>query len=113
MLPILSSVPNGDFMAKAVEKRIGGRGCPSCGSHDTEGLSRTGAQWCQTCNHRWTPCSAHCRGYRLNFDGDIPTIDGCKDCGVPNKIARWWPESYRAMSLKLAELRSKMDAVTE
>lgn len=99
-------------MAKLqVEKRIGGRGCPSCGSHDTEGLARTGAQWCMGCNHRWVPCSAHCRGYEISFPRSGPTIKGCQKCGVPDKIAMWWPEVYRALALKLAALKPKLEPV--
>lgn len=93
------------------EKRIGGRGCPSCGSHDTEGLARTGDQWCMSCNHRWSPCSAHCRGYEIGFPKSGPLITGCRQCGVPDEIAVWWPEAHRAVSLKLAEIRPKLEPV--
>jgi hypothetical protein len=98
-------------MKETIEKRIGGRGCPACGSHDTEGLARTGAQWCMSCNHRWLPCSAHCRGYELHFSKTGPEIRGCKSCGVPDKIATWWPEAYRALSLKLATVKPKLEPV--
>lgn len=82
--------------------RIGGRGCPQCGSHDTEGLGRGGVQWCHSCDHRWFPCSPGCRGYRLEVDPNAdPRIIGCPGCGVPDGIARLWPESWRAMAYRL------------
>lgn len=85
-----------------VKKRIGGRGCPACGSHNTEGLGPAGAQWCITCHHRWIPCSPGCRGYQLDVDhADGPQIVGCRGCGVPDKLARMWPETYRAMMYRL------------
>lgn len=95
---MLQTMPKG-----RVAKRIGGRGCPSCGSHDTEGLGKTGAQWCISCSHRWIPCSYHCRGYRLDVDSnpEHPCIKGCPDCGVPDRIAWKWPEAWRAMALQL------------
>lgn len=99
-------------MAKLeIEKRIGGRGCPSCGSHDTEGLARTGAQWCTRCDHRWVPCSAHCRGYEISFPKTGPTIRGCVRCGVPDRIVVFWPEAYRAVSLELAKRYDKLEPV--
>jgi hypothetical protein len=30
---------------------------------------------------------------------------------VPDKIAMWWPEAYRALSLKLAEVKPKLEPV--
>lgn len=88
-------------------KRIGGRGCPECGSHDTERLVRSstgeGAQWCRACRHRWVPCSSGCRGYRFDTTNAHtgPAIIGCPDCGVPDPIARTWPEAYRAAARTL------------
>lgn len=85
-------------------KRIGGRGCPRCGSHDTAGMrlrnGTLGAQWCYTCEQRWLPCTiAYCRGYKLAVDDTKgPMIYGCAECGVPDYIARRWPETYRAMA---------------
>jgi hypothetical protein len=97
-------------MALKAGTRMGGRGCPSCGSHDTEGLGKGGAQWCLTCNHRWAPCTPGCRGYRLDIRAsDGPVIIGCKDCGVPDRFARVWPEAWRAMANRLSE--KKLDAV--
>jgi len=92
--------------------RIGGRGCPSCGSHDTEGVSRAGIQVCISCAHRWFPCSPGCRGYRLEPDADPPRIIGCPDCGVPDRIAWQWPEAWRGMMYRLAgrKLESLTDA---
>lgn len=100
-------------MAKK-NQRIGGRGCPSCGSHDTEGLTNSGAQWCMTCNHRWVPCARHCRGYSIEYDHpDGPKIRGCKECGVPDKIARWWPEAYRMIGVELGKHKDKLKSVLD
>lgn len=89
-------------MSMAVGKRKGGRGCPKCGSHDTESFSRGGSvNWCNSCDHRWKPCKAGCRGYRLDEDSPEPLIFGCPDCGVPDLIARRWPEAWRAMAGRL------------
>ncbi len=97
-------------MTKEIKRRrIGARGCPACGSHDTAGLSGRGAQWCSSCGHRWAPCRPHCRGYVLDTSSEVPAIRGCRDCGVSDRIARWWPEAYRAMSLELAN--AKMEPV--
>ena len=83
------------------KKRIGGRGCPNCGSHNTEAAGRTGGvHWCVSCRHRWAPCKPMCRGYRLAFD-PLPRIQGCPDCRVPDTIAVTWPEAYRAMANEL------------
>ena len=91
--------------------RKGGRGCPSCGSHDTEGLER-GIHWCMTCNHRWMPCTPGCRGYRLDMHApEGPIVIGCAECGVPNKTARFWPEAHRALANRLTSKR--LDAVVE
>jgi hypothetical protein len=91
---------------------MGGRGCPRCGSHDTEGLAKGGISWCHTCDNRWFPCRPGCRGYVLRVDsGDDPVILGCPDCGVPDKIARWWPEAWRAMQYRLAEF--KLESVAD
>jgi len=93
-------------------KRIGGRGCPACGSHDTEALTTAGAQWCVTCHHRWIPCSAGCRGYRMDMRApEGPMIIGCKDCGVPDKVARMWPEAYRTMMYRLSG--KKLESLVE
>lgn len=82
-----------------VTKRVGGRGCPKCGSHDTEGFKNGGAQWCLTCEYRWIPCSPGCRGYQLDLSADEgPQVVGCDGCGVPNRIARNWPETHRALA---------------
>lgn len=86
---------------QAVRKRIGGRGCPGCGSHDTENVSRDGMTWCNTCQHRWVPCVPGCRGYGLDLESTPPEIRGCVKCGVPDAIARCWPEAWRLMALRL------------
>ena len=96
---------------KGSRGRIGGRGCPSCGGHDTEGLVNRGAQWCNSCSHRWAPCKPHCRGYEADIAGDVPKIRGCKDCGVPDKLAIWWPEAWRAVYALLSV--KKMDDLAE
>jgi hypothetical protein len=31
-----------------------------------------------------------------------PEIIGCRECKVPDKIARLWPEAWRAMANRLA-----------
>lgn len=97
--------------------RIGGRGCPSCGSHDTatlrssaEGLS--GAAWCNSCNHKWIPCAPHCRGYRIDVKNlEPPYIEACSDCGVPKKFALRWPEAYRQVSKDLADYQDKLKPI--
>jgi hypothetical protein len=82
--------------------RIGGRGCPGCGSHNTQGLTRAGAQWCNTCNHKWVPCTTTCRGWVLDLrHPDGPTVFGCERCGVPTRVARTWPEVWRDLAYKL------------
>lgn len=96
--------------------KLGGRGCPRCGSHNTEGLPRSkegtaGVKWCLNCKHRWFPCSVSCRGYTLQLRGpDGPLIKGCQKCdegaGIPDKIAREWPEAYRAMAGELGKRKS-------
>src|SRR5262245_21365619 len=93
--------------------RLGGRGCPRCGRHDTEGVPKHGVQWCLACTWRWTPCSTYCRGYRVEVGKwpEEPKIMGCVECGVPNRIARWWPEAWRAMAVSLAKF--KMDPLTD
>lgn len=89
-------------MALRKGTRIGGRGCPTCGSHDTEGIGKGGVQWCHACNHRWQPCAPGCRGYRLDIRAtDGPAIIGCSECGVPDTTARRWPEAWRAMAHRL------------
>jgi hypothetical protein len=58
--------------------------------------------WCRTCRHRWMPCSARCRGYALKMSTPTgPAIVGCEGCKVPDRIARMWPEAYRAMARDL------------
>ena len=97
-------------MALKTGTRVGGRGCPSCGSHNTEGLGRGAVQWCHTCDHRWQPCSPGCKGYEFELDlPDGPQIIGCVKCGVPDRIARQWPEAYRAIA-KLLDGR-KLEAI--
>ena len=93
--------------------KIGSKGCPSCGSHDTDHLRVAGAQWCNTCGHRWVPCdTAFCRGYEIDITGEFPEIRGCKGCGVPTRIARWWPEAHRAVYRALLE-RDKLEAIED
>jgi len=90
-------------MAFKAGKRLGGRGCPECGSHDTESMGRAGsATWCNSCGHRWIPCKPGCRGY--DFDMNLrlgPTVIGCKECQVPDRVARQWPEDHRALANRL------------
>lgn len=97
-----------------VEKgtKMGGRGCPRCGGHNTEGVGRAtdgkpGVKWCLTCKHRWFPCTTTCRGYKLEMKGPdkAPAIMGCELCGVPDRVARYWPEAYRAMAMELQKLK--------
>lgn len=79
----------------------GGRGCPSCGSHNTapkDGDYRLG-QECKDCGNSWVPCGPGCRGYSLDVRG--PEILGCTACGVPDATARRWPEAWRAMAHRL------------
>jgi hypothetical protein len=85
--------------------RIGGRGCPSCGGHITDSMAGHGqhVSWCAWCGHRWVPCVPGCRGYRLDVHAtDGPVITGCRECGVPDVIARRWPEAWRAMANRLS-----------
>lgn len=96
-------------MSRAKGEARGGRGCPNCGSHNTENLGRGAYQWCHDCNHRWVPCAPGCRGYRL--DMQEPKIIGCPDCGVPDNVARFWPEAWRAVANKLA--LSKRDELND
>lgn len=65
--------------------------------------------WCISCSHRWIPHATNCRGYFVELSGDVPLIRGCKECGVPDKIARWWPEAYRAIANALND--KKMEPV--
>jgi len=99
--------------AKTKERgRIGGRGCPGCGSHDTDGFPKTGVAFCHTCSHRWQVCRPGCRGYALNVEAKGgPAIEGCGDCGVPDRIARLWPEAWRAMAKRLDA--AKLEAVVD
>jgi hypothetical protein len=46
-------------------------------------------------------------------DVEVPSIRGCRDCGVPDRIARWWPETYRAMQKALNATKIKMRPVEE
>ena len=93
---------------------MGGRGCPRCGSHDTWGLGRSGAQVCEACDYRWIPCTdQYCRGYRTGLE-PLPYIFGCPDCdrehdGVPDRVVQFWPEAHRALARKLDE--TKLDSV--
>lgn len=102
-------------MARVKGMRIGGSGCPKCGGHNTERGPHAGKglgyiRWCNTCAHRWQPCEPGCRGYKLfvpgaagfsSKRGDVPAIRGCPDCGVPDKVAAYWPEAYRAMAVAM------------
>jgi hypothetical protein len=90
------------LISRTPKTRIGGRGYPLCGSHDTERFHNAGAQWCNCCNHKWVPCQPHCRGYSVDLDYGPPFIRGCDDCGVPDRIAQRWPEGYRSVSFALA-----------
>lgn len=92
------TVPN-----RSTEKRgrRGGRGCRQCGSHHTALLGKV-EQVCRDCGEVWSPCAPYCRGYRCDLHDDGgPTIIGCPDCGVPTKIARHWPEAWRALAREL------------
>lgn len=86
------------------KKRRGSRGCPNCGSHNTEGAKAQGIYWCVTCRHRWEPCTPFCRGYKLIMS-PAPHIQGCQLCGVPDRVAAYWPEAYRAMAMELDGLK--------
>lgn len=82
--------------------RIGGRGCPRCGSHDTESLARRGVWACLTCGGHWTPCSTACRGWLCDIHApEGPAIVGCAECGVPDRVARTWPEAWRDLAKHL------------
>lgn len=35
-----------------------------------------------------------------------PTVVGCARCGVPDKVARYWPEAYRALARELDTLKA-------
>lgn len=96
-MPNLRRDPN------VVPKVSTARGCPKCGSHDTAGITAKAAQWCNTCNHKWLPCAPYCRGYEVSTEGIYPAVYGCKGCGVPDHIARWWPEAYRTLNKLLVE----------
>lgn len=84
------------------------RGCPSCGSHATWGLGKSGMQQCDECRYRWQPCDDQfCRGYKV-FTEPSPGFVGCSDCdkdrgGVRADIVQWWPEVWRAIARKLDE----------
>jgi hypothetical protein len=90
--------------------RIGGRGCPRCGSHDSKSTKHTASR-CNACGHEWTPCVPGCRGYRLDVPEapGKPRILGCSACGVPDHIAGRWPEAWRAMAHRLTP--GKIDEV--
>ncbi len=97
---------------REVKKRLGGRGCPKCGSHHTDSLrTRDGtvaAQFCYKCEYRWLPCTKGCRGYRLDMRAKGgPAIIGCRGCEVPDEVARQWPEAYRAMAKALDDRKSE------
>lgn len=92
----------GRYAESKAGKRIGGKGCPSCGSHNTESINYGREMQCDTCGNRWEPCDTpYCRGYEIDIGGDAPTIRGCRGCGVPDRVARWWPEAYRAIHREL------------
>ncbi len=96
--------------------RIGSRGCPNCGGHNTEGLRGDGRSvyWCRTCRHRWFPCRPHCRGYALALDAPTgPEVRGCDECGVPTVVARGWPEAYRSLANELGRLKKRALGVGE
>lgn len=40
-----------------------------------------------------------------------PMIIGCADCGVPDKVARMWPEAYRTMMYRLSG--KKLEALVD
>jgi hypothetical protein len=40
-----------------------------------------------------------------------PMIIGCSGCGVPDRIARMWPEPYRTMMYRLSG--KKLEALIE
>jgi hypothetical protein len=91
--------------------KIGGRGCPRCGSHNTDGFQRSGVQRCGTCEFKWTPCERTCRGWKLSMrDVEGPCVIGCRNCGVPNRVARTWPEAYNALARELLSSGDKMEA---
>ena len=91
--------------------RRGGRGCRACGSHRTQMLGKA-EQICRDCGEVWAPCAPYCRGYRLDVRADEgPTVIGCPDCGVPTRLARHWPEAWRALARELAE--KKLEPVDE
>jgi len=57
------------------------------------------------------PCSPGCRGYRLDVHAKGgPQIVGCSGCGVPDEIARLWPEAWRAMANRITS--KKLEALT-
>jgi hypothetical protein len=94
------------------------RGCPRCGSHNTDALrvrsGKLGAMWCRTCENRWLPCETpYCKGFAIEMHGPdgYPLINGCRGCGVPDHIARRWPEAYRAVYRMLLEDTDKLAAV--
>lgn len=104
-------------MAFGKGKKLGGRGCGACGSHDTENMGRAGtASWCNTCGHKWIPCRPGCRGYEFDMTAKSgPVVIGCAGCGVPDRIARNWPEAHRALANRLAAQQGedgRVEAVT-
>lgn len=47
-------------------------------------------------------------GYKLKFtDADGPKVIGCPGCGVPDRIARWWPEAHRKLAAALDERKKQ------
>lgn len=90
------------------------RGCPSCGSHNTWGLGRSGVQQCDDCRYRWKPCTdQYCRGYRIYLE-PLPTFIGCAQCdedngGVRTSIVAEWPETWRAVARALEARTSAND----
>lgn len=92
------------------------RGCPSCGSHTTWGLGRSGMQQCDDCSYRWQPCGdQYCRGYRVYLE-PTPGFIGCDECdakhgGVKTAVVMGWPEAWRAVARKLETTTPANDRV--
>lgn len=94
--------------------RIGGKGCPACGSHKTNPVLKGREIICRTCGHDWEPCSLECRGYAFDLrDPEGPCVIGCKECGTPDAIARTWPEAHIALGKEVFKNVDKLDATLE